>query len=99
MSEDCHDSNNERTPERIERDADMALSLPCSECGEPVFPWEATPLEVSHFDGRPSELLIFHADWTKMCSLKWSAKRLEAANDKLEKILAIYKSLYLPSKP
>ena len=97
MSEDCHDSNNEqRSPERIERDADMAISMPCAECGEPVFPFEVYPFEIEHFDGRPSELVLFHANWTKMCALKWSVKRLEAANEKMEKILAIYESILHP---
>ena len=47
MSEDCHDSNN---ADRTERDADMALAVPCTECGEPVFPFEAYPVEIT----RPS---------------------------------------------
>jgi len=93
MSEDCHDSNN---ADRTERDADMALVVPCTECGEPVFPFEAYPVEITHFDGRPDEIAIFHADWRKMCPLKWAANRLEAANAKMLRILEIAESILYP---
>jgi hypothetical protein len=96
MSEDCHDSNNERSPERIERDADMMIMLPCTECGELLAPFEAYPVEIEHFDGRPSEIALFHADWRKMCPLKYANKRLEAANAKLMQILEIAESLLHP---
>ena len=73
-----------------ERNADMQIEMPCAECGEPVFPYEAYPVEITHFDGRDSEIAIFHADHVRMCPLKWATKRLDASGEKLRKMLDIY---------
>jgi hypothetical protein len=100
MSEDCHDSNNEN-PFRVTR-GDMSpdggtpeIMLACAECGEPVRAEESYPVELEHFDGT-SEVAVFHKDFARSCPLKWSVKRLEAAGEKLRKILDIYESLRKP---
>jgi len=88
MSEDCHDSNNDEFDFRIFDDP----AILCAECGEPVFANEAYPLELEHRDGT-FEVVVFHDDFAKSCPLKWSIKRLEAAGEKMKKILEIYDSI------
>lgn len=88
MGEDCHDSNNGRR----ERDADMEIMLPCTECGELLLAFEAYPVDISHLDGT-SEIALFHRDYTKMCALKWAMKRLDAAGKKLREILDLFENI------
>jgi hypothetical protein len=73
------------------------VTLLCVECGQPVTPEEAFPVELAHADGT-SEVAIFHAGLDKMCVLKWSSKRLESAGNKLALILLIYKDIFDEAK-
>lgn len=98
MSEDCHDSNNINPftgeprwllPELEKALSDQLTSMPCTECGEPVKPGEAFVCDMEHQDGT-TEVAVFHKGLDKMCAFKWSARKLEEANRKLEAILDLW---------
>src|SRR5271157_4014016 len=56
-----------RLPKAMEQALnDLLIAVPCAECGEPVRPEDAFPVEIERPDGA-SEVAVFHRDFTKLC--------------------------------
>lgn len=72
-----------------EYERQMATELVCAECGGKIEPGELYSVELEHLDGS-RETVNFHSDFVRMCPFKWSGKRLEAAGEKLRKLLETY---------